>query len=189
MNQENETHPADEDAQATVDAQEQPESGPEVEDAADDTSVEALLAQISELKEDVLRTQAAMENQRKRHERDLEGAHKYGTERLINELLPVKDSLDLGLMAAQTANDVTALREGLELTAKMFGDFLEKLALVPIDPLGERFDPERHQAMTMEASVEVEPGNVLRVMQRGYLLHDRLLRPALVVVAKAADES
>ena len=144
-----------------------------------------LKAQIAEMKDEILRVRAEMDNARKRAERDVEAAHKYGQERLVNELLPVKDSIDLGLDAAHTATDLDAIRQGMALTAKMFSDFLDKLAIKVVDPSGERFDPDRHQAMTMEETADVAPGTVLRVMQRGYVLNERLLRPALVVVAKA----
>lgn len=144
-----------------------------------------LNAQLAEMKDEILRVRAEMENARKRAERDVEAAHKYGQERLVGELLPVKDSIDLGLEAAHTATDIDALRQGMELTAKMFGDFFDKLAVCVVDPAGERFDPERHQAMTTEETTDAEPGTVVRVMQKGYLLNDRLMRPALVVVAKA----
>ena len=149
--------------------------------------IERLRAQVDELKNEVLRGRADLDNQRKRAERDLESAHKYGLERLIHELLPVKDSLDLGLNAALTATEVATLREGMAMTVKIFDDLFEKLAIRQIYPEGERFDPEFHQAMTMEEASHVAPGIVTRVMQSGYLLNQRLLRPALVVVAKAAD--
>ncbi len=149
--------------------------------------VARLRAQVDELKNEVLRGRADMDNQRKRAERDLEAAHKYGLERFIHELLPVKDSLDLGLKAALSATQVATLTEGMAMTIKMFDDFFEKLAIKQIYPEGERFDPEFHQAMTMEDAPDVEPGTVTRVMQSGYLLNQRLLRPALVVVAKSAD--
>ena len=141
-------------------------------------------AQVAELKDEVLRGRAEMENQRKRAERDLESAHKYGLERFIHELLPVKDSLDLGLKAALSATEVATLTEGMAMTIKMFDDFFERLAIRQIHPEGERFDPEFHQAMTMEEASHVAPGTVTRVMQSGYMLNQRLLRPALVVVAK-----
>ena len=151
------------------------------------TEVVRLRAQVEELKNEVLRGRADMDNQRKRAERDLESAHKYGLERFIHELLPVKDSLDLGLKAALTATEVATLTEGMAMTIKMFDDFFEKLAIKQIHPEGERFDPEFHQAMTMEEASHVAPGTVTRVMQSGYVLNQRLLRPALVVEAKAAD--
>lgn len=151
------------------------------------TEVARLRAQVEELKNEVLRGRADMDNQRKRAERDLESAHKYGLERFIHELLPVKDSLDLGLKAALSATEVATLTEGMAMTIKMFDDFFEKLAIKQIHPEGERFDPEFHQAMTMEEASHVAPGTVTRVMQSGYVLNQRLLRPALVVVAKASD--
>ena len=146
--------------------------------------IEHLRTQVADLKNEILRGRADMDNQRKRTERELESAHKYGLERFVHDLLPVKDSLDLGLQAALAATEVEGLRAGMAMTIKMFDDFFEKLNIRQIDPTGERFDPEFHQAMTMEASTEVVPGTVTRVMQSGYVLNQRLLRPALVVVAK-----
>lgn len=156
--------------------------------APEQAEIARLSAQIGELKDELLRARAELDNTRKRAARDIEAAHKYGHERLVQELLPVKDSIDLGLAAAEHATDIDALREGMTLTAKMFGDFFDKLAIRTIDPHGERFDPEHHQAMTMEHSAEHPPGSVLRVMQKGYALNERLLRPALVVVAKEAGD-
>lgn len=149
---------------------------------------ERLQAEAAELREEALRARAEAENTRKRAERDVEAAHKYGLEKLVGELLPVKDSMDMGLGAAETATDVATLREGMELTTKMLDDLFAKTGVRCVDPLGEPFDPDFHQAMTMEASAEVTPGTVLRVMQKGYLLNERLVRPALVVVAKAAED-
>lgn len=149
--------------------------------------IEQLRAQVAELKNEVLRGRADLDNQRKRAERDIESAHKYGLERFVHDLLPVKDSLDLGLAAAMSATDVAKLREGMALTIKMFDDFFEKLNIRQLHPEGERFDPEFHQAMTMEEASHVAPGTVTRVMQSGYTLNQRLLRPALVVVAKEAQ--
>ncbi|MEQ8231100.1 MAG: nucleotide exchange factor GrpE [Gammaproteobacteria bacterium] len=174
---------------ATVEQEEGLEAPAESVDevSPEQAEIERLTSEMAQYRDEALRARAEADNVRKRAERDVEAAHKYGQERLVNELLPVKDSLDLGLAAAATASDIESLREGMTLTAKMFGDFLDKLAVTAIDPAGERFDPELHQAMTMEASNEATPGTVLRVMQKGYLLNDRLLRPALVVVAKSAD--
>jgi molecular chaperone GrpE len=146
--------------------------------------IAALSAQIDGLKDEVLRARAEMENVRKRAERDVEAAHKYGQERFVHDLIPVKDSIDLGLDAAEHATDIASLRQGMELTAKAFADFFDKLAVSVIEPHGQPFDPEHHQAMTMEESAEHPPGTVIRVMQKGYKLNERLLRPALVVVAK-----
>lgn len=133
----------------------------------------------------LLRTRAEMENLRKRTEKDLENAHKYGIEKFVNEMLPVKDSMEMGI-AAQDAT-VESLHEGMKLTMNMFNTTFEKLGLVEIDPLNEPFDPELHQAMTMQASDEVEPDTVIAVMQKGYTLNGRLVRPAMVIVSKKPD--
>ena len=133
----------------------------------------------------LLRTKAEMENLRKRTEKDLEKAHKYGIEKFVSEMLPVKDSMEMGL-AAQDAT-VESLHEGMELTTNMFNSALEKLGVKEINPLNEAFDPELHQAMTMQESDEVEPNTVLAVMQKGYLLNQRLVRPAMVVVSKKPE--
>ena len=153
--------------------------------------IDKLNEEIARLRDEVLRAQAEADNTRKRAERDVIAAHKYGLEKLTSELLPVKDSMDLGLSAATAAAEVESLTEGMELTVKMLDEFFAKTGIRAVDPLGERFDPDFHQAMTMEVSAESMPGTVVRVMQKGYVLHDRLIRPALVVVAKAgsADEA
>jgi molecular chaperone GrpE len=154
-------------------------------DEAAESELTLLTAQVAALKDEILRLRAELDNQRKRAQRDVEAAHKYANERFVQELLPFKDGMDLGLKAAQSATDIDSLREGVALSHKQLDDFFEKTGIRTIDPVGERFDPEFHQAMTMEESSAVAPGCVLRVMQRGYLLNDRLLRPALVTVARA----
>lgn len=148
--------------------------------------LEQALSNVEKHRDEALRALAELDNVRKRAERDVEAAHKFGMEKFINELLPVKDSMDLGFDAANSADDVDALREGMALTLKMFDGALEKGGVTAIDPVGENFDPEFHQAMMMEESVEAEPGKILRVMQKGYSLNERLIRPAMVVVAKKA---
>lgn len=138
----------------------------------------------------LLRAKAEMDNLRKRANRDVENAHKYGIERLVGELLPVKDSLELGLSAADDEQvDVAKLREGMELTLKMLSTAMEKFGVELVDPEGEKFDPERHQAMTMQETDSVEPGTVVSVIQKGYVLNNRLVRPALVIVAKETAAS
>lgn len=172
------------------------ESSPETdtemqqESAGDDLQAELdnALAAAEKSKDEALRALAELENVRKRAEKDVESAHKFGLEKFVNELLPVKDSMDLGFDAANSADDVEALKEGMALTLKMFETALEKRGVVALEPVGEDFNPEYHQAMTMEESVEVEPGKVLRVMQKGYLLNERLIRPAMVVVSKKAAQ-
>ncbi len=134
----------------------------------------------------VLRLQAELENLRKRNQRELENAHKYALEKFVRELLPVKDSLEMGLAAAAEGADesIAKLQEGTELTLKMLQTVLEKFGVEEIDPEGQPFDPELHQAMSAVPSEDAEPNTVLSVMQKGYLLNDRLIRPAMVVVTK-----
>ncbi len=134
----------------------------------------------------VLRLQAELENLRKRNQRDLENAHKYALEKFVRELLPVKDSLEMGLAAAAEGTDesVAKLQEGTELTLKMLQTVLEKFGVEEINPEGQPFDPELHQAMSTVPSEDAEPNMVLSVMQKGYLLNDRLIRPAMVIVTK-----
>lgn len=136
--------------------------------------------------EDLLRVRAEMDNVRKRAQRDIESAHKYGLEKLVEAFLPVIDSLELGAAAGAQGADPERIREGLELTLKMFAGALEKCGVRPVDPAGEKFNPELHEAIGMDASPEAAPNTVLRVVQRGYLLNERLLRPARVVVARPA---
>ncbi len=132
-----------------------------------------------------LRLQADIENLRKRNERDLANAHKFALEKIAGELLPVKDSLEMGLAAAGENHDVAKLIEGSELTLKMLGAVLEKFNIKEINPLNEKFNPDYHEAMSMQDRDDVEPNTVVAVMQKGYLLNDRLIRPALVMVSKA----
>jgi molecular chaperone GrpE len=135
--------------------------------------------------DDFLRARAELDNLRKRSARDIENAHKVGLERFMTELLPVKDSVELGLNAADGAEaDANKLREGLELTLKLFDAASEKFGLQEVNPEGQSFDPEYHQAMSVQEVAGVEPGTVVTVVQKGYVLRDRLLRPAMVIVAK-----
>ena len=155
-----------------------------LENDSDATEIDALKLEIKVLKDELLRSRAETENTRKRAEKDIAAAHKYGLERLVQDILPVKDSMDMGLEIPVDSDVSDAFREGMELTSKMFGDFFEKLNVKAINPAGEMFDPEFHQAMMTEPSSDVEKGTVTKVMQQGYLLNDRLVRPALVVVAE-----
>lgn len=139
----------------------------------------------------LLRANAELENARKRARQDVENAHKYALERFVQELLPVKDSLEMGLAAAtQSTSGVDAsLRQGTELTLKMLEAVLGKFAVTEVDPLGATFDPALHQAVALQESPAHAPNTVMAVMQKGYRLNDRLIRPAMVVVAKAAVAS
>ena len=141
-------------------------------------------------RDELLRAKADLENTRKRMERDIENAHKYAVEKFVQELLPVIDSLEMGLAAAsQEDANISSVKEGTELTLKMFSDCTEKFGMKSLDPKGEKFDPEFHQAMSIQESADHEPDTVIAVMQKGYLLNGRLVRPAMVIVAKAASES
>ncbi|MDD2724828.1 MAG: nucleotide exchange factor GrpE [Methylovulum sp.] len=135
-----------------------------------------------------VRTQAEMENLKRRTQKDLEDAHKFALTGFAKELLPVLDSLELGLQAATGDNDeVKKFREGSELTIKQFEAAFARFNVVTINPVGEPFNAEHHQAMVMQAVEGAVPNTVVTVFQKGYLLNGRLLRPAMVVVAKAAD--
>jgi molecular chaperone GrpE len=172
---------------------ENPASGTgEWADAAPINEIEALLGEVDQLratvvglKDETLRERAELDNQRKRLARDVDMARKFANERLLSELLPVLDSLDAGLNAA--GNDAGALRAGLDLTLKQLLKVAGDNGLSVIDPLGQAFNPDQHQAISQADSADAAPGTVLQVFQKGYLLNDRLLRPALVVVAKHDD--
>ena len=131
-----------------------------------------------------MRAHAEMENLRKRTARDIENAHKYALDKFVAELLPVLDSMELGLAAADTVDNVDSLREGIDLTLKKFRDVLEKFGVAIIDPQGDKFDPERHEAVSMQALDGAAAGTVVGVMQKGYELNGRLVRPAMVIVAR-----
>jgi len=144
-------------------------------------------AKAGEHQDQVMRVRAEMDNLRKRQERDLENAHKFALERFVNELIPVKDSMELGLSAAQEgAADIQKLLEGSELTLKLLVDVLGKFNVEQFDPEGEPFDPERHQAMSMVPRDDVPANTVVVVVQKGYTLNGRLIRPAMVMVSQAS---
>ncbi len=161
-------------------------SGADIEtpDAKLAAELEDARARADEYRQEMLRAHADLDNARKRAQREIENAHKYAVEKLLGDLLPIKDSMELGLSAAESSDDIASLREGMELTLKMLEDLLEKHGVTEVNPVGEKFSHELHQAMTMQESAEAEPGTVLNVMQKGYLLNDRLVRPAMVIVAK-----
>lgn len=132
----------------------------------------------------LLRVRAELANVQRRAERELENAHKYGLEKFAAELLPVIDGLEMGLGAATgDAVDPVKLREGMELTLKILTAAVNKFGLRAVDPVGEKFNPEQHQAMSVQPAPGAEPNTVLTVYQKGYLLNDRLIRPAMVVVS------
>jgi len=147
-------------------------------------ALDAANARAEEYRNDALRARAELDNVQKRTAREIANAHKYALERFLTDLLPVKDSLDLGFAAAAGSSDIATLREGMELTLKMLDAVLEKHGVQVVDPVGEPFNPELHQAMSVQESTEVAPGTVVTVVQKGYVLNGRLLRPAMVIVAK-----
>lgn len=153
--------------------------------------LEAALADIEKFRDVALRAEAEMQNVRRRAGRDVENAHRYALERFVNNLLPVVDSLDKALESieqTEVADDATrAIAEGVGLCQKMFVDVLVKEGVSVVDPVGEPFDPNLHQAMSMVENPDVEPNSVVAVIQRGYTLNDRLVRPAMVMVSKASE--
>lgn len=150
--------------------------------AADLSEADALRAELIRLREDSLRERAELDNQRKRVARDIEMARKFANERLLGDLLPVIDSLEAGLAAA--GEDASALRQGMDLTLRQLLKVAGDNGLVAVDPTGQPFNPEHHQAMSLVPAPGVAPNHVVQVYQKGWLLNDRLLRPALVVVAQ-----
>lgn len=137
----------------------------------------------------LLRVQADAENERRRMEKDLDKARKFALQDFAMELLGVRDSLELGVAAAQDTDDTAKIREGTELTLNMLVQAMEKHGIEEIDPVGERFNPDLHQAMGMQESETAAPNTVLHVVQKGYRLNERLLRPAMVMVAKAPTDN
>ncbi len=150
--------------------------------------VEDLQVQLGQAKEQVLRALADTQNTRRRAEKDVESAHKFALEKFCNALLPVVDNLERAQQSVGSTDDeaVKSLLQGVALTRKSFIDVLGKFNLEQVDPLGEPFDPQFHQAITMVESLDAEPNSVLDVMQKGYTLNGRLIRPAMVVVSKTA---
>jgi molecular chaperone GrpE len=150
----------------------------------------ALQKKADEHYDQLVRAHAEIENLKRRHTQELEKAHKYALDKFVGELLTIWDSLELGIQAAQNDEaDVASLREGTELTVKMFGDVMEKFNVERINPEGEAFNPEFHQAMSMVPNAEMAPNTVMAVMQKGVSLNGRLIRPAMVVVSQAMPEA
>lgn len=182
------------DAEATSEASEMaPEAQEGAEERVEDVNpaelvlqIEGLQAEIAKLKDQELRTQAEMHNVRRRAEQDVEKAHKFGVEKFVGDMLTVIDNLERALASMDAEDEaLKAAREGIELTLKSMQDGLKRHKVEAIDPAGEPFDPEFHQAMTMVPNPDLEPNTVMDVFQKGYTLHGRLVRPAMVVVAKA----
>ena len=180
---------------ATVPADASPESDVQAEENQDpaepESEVDSLKKQVEEANvkaeqnwDAVLRTRAEMENLRKRQTRELENAHKFALDKIAAELLPVRDTLEMGVAAANEEADLSKIAEGTELTLKMLTQALEKFNIAEVDPVGEKFDPDKHQAISMQENTDQPANTVLSVMQKGYTLNERLLRPAMVIIAK-----
>lgn len=165
--------------EADLDAGEAPADG------SPESVLEQLRADLETARDQVLRAHADVQNTKRRAEQDVEKARKFALERFSGELLPVVDNLERALDTAGDDETSKAIAEGVSLTLKSFHNALGKFAIEAIDPLGEPFDPQLHQAMSMVENPDAEPNTVLTVLQKGYTLNQRLIRPAMVMVSKA----
>ena len=178
----------------------QSEAGPELEpDTVPETEKKPSKEELSLLLEDarskadehwdqLVRARAEIDNLKKRHQRDLEKAHKFSLERFVSALIPVRDSMELGLEAARGEGaDLDKFHEGAELTLKLLSDVMTKLEVEQVDPTGQPFNPELHQAMSVETREDLPPNTVATVVQKGYTLNGRLVRPAMVIVSQATS--
>jgi molecular chaperone GrpE len=198
--------PTAEGQEVTDKPQEAPEQGPSAADASAATAAEAepqdtengeevdqfaeLQDELAQMKDMALRAQADAQNVKRRAEMDVEKARKFALESFARDLLPVVDNLERALEAASASEEqAKPIAEGVELTLKSLLDVLKKFKIEGVDPQGEPFDPQLHQAMSMVENPEVEPNTVIAVMQKGYTLNARLLRPAMVMVSKAAEQA
>lgn len=181
------------DIQNNTEPQNPAEDGVEQTQTEAETNLETLQAQLATLaaayessKEQALRAQAEAQNTRRRAEQDVEKAHKFGLEKIVNDLLPVVDNLERALAAIDTTNEaMAAVVEGIQLTLKSFVDALARHQVIAVHPVGEPFDPNLHQAVSVVPNPDVEPNTVINCFQKGYTLHGRLVRPAMVVVSQA----
>lgn len=199
MSEKPERTPPEQESDAAVAAEQAGEKAPDAAQQAPaepdvaqlKAELETAKAQAAESQDKLLRARADAENARRRAEIDLANAHKYAIERFAAELLAVRDSLELARTVDINQEDQTALakmHEGLDLTLKQMDDVFRKFGLAVIDPTGERFDPQKHHAISVVETSEVPANHVVSVMQKGCLLNDRVLRPAMVVVARAPSE-
>lgn len=179
------------DVEAAVEAADQhaeEEQSPETEIAMLYAELEAAKQTIADQKDGVVRAAADVDNIRRRAAQDVEKAHKFALEKFANELLPVIDNLERAIEFSDKENEaLKPLLEGIDMTVKSFNDAVAKFGVEIVNPQGEQFNPDFHQAMSIQPSNDVTPNTVLAVMQKGYTLNGRLLRPAMVMVSKAAD--
>ncbi|WP_330926548.1 nucleotide exchange factor GrpE [Candidatus Sororendozoicomonas aggregata] len=149
--------------------------------------VDALANELAQAKDHMLRAQAEVQNVKRRAQQDVEKAHKFALDKFVESLLPVVDSLEKGIESTEQAEGShEGIKEGMELTLKLFLDTLARFSVKPVDPEGEPFDPHFHQAMSTVPNPDVEPNTVLEVFQKGYTLNERVVRPAMVVVSKGS---
>ncbi|MCK0105088.1 nucleotide exchange factor GrpE [Marinobacter sp. S0848L] len=179
-----------EEAAANAEQQAAEQEGSEAQvDAGEGSELDALKAQLQEYQDQALRAQAEMQNVRRRAELDVEKAHKFALEKFVKELLPVADSLEKAVESTEGNEEsgelVASMRQGVEMTLSLFLGSLKKFNVEQLNPVGEPFDPQQHEAMSMVPAPDAEPNSVVAVVQKGYLLNGRVVRPAMVVVAKA----
>ena len=170
---------------ADGEAIEQSESQVQIEQL--ESELAAAQAALAATKDQMLRTEAEAQNMRRRAKLDIENAHKYSIEKIAKELVHIVDSLEKGLEAACVSSEdpqVDAMHKGIELTHKLLLATLEKFHIHQVNPIGAVFDPKQHEALTTQATAEAAPNTVLTVVQKGFVIHDRVLRPARVIVAK-----
>jgi len=166
-----------------IDAEAQ--SNDEESDESIEQQLEKAQATIKEYWDQIMRLKAEIENNRKRAGRDVENAHKFALRNFAESLLPIVDSMEMGQQAAEADNaNLSSIVEGTQLTMSMFVQVLENHGLKQINPVGEQFDPEQHQAISMVEDKNAESNTVVSVMQKGFMLNERLVRPAMVVVSK-----
>lgn len=190
----NEDKPLDEqteNTEATVEDIVEDAAEPALDEIADlQAKLELAQAEAEKFRDQYVRAEAEMANLRRRVERDVENAHKFGQEKISKELLSVADNLERAIISTEgDAVEVTAIREGVEMTLRGLLDTFAKFSIEQIHPEGEPFDPQLHQAMSMVENPDVEPNTVIAVMQKGYQLHGRLIRPAMVMVSKGGNSS
>lgn len=173
------------DGESEVEAQDVDQAADDADESSEETI--DLEAEVTKLQEALLRTHAEMENMRKRSEREVEKSRRFALERCIKDLVPVIDSLDQALANGNTEEGTDEVPEGMQLVHKQLLGALERHGLAVLDPVDLPFDPNWHEAMTLQPAEGVAPNTVLQVLQKGFKLHDRLLRPARVIVSRSSD--
>ncbi|WP_309043808.1 nucleotide exchange factor GrpE [Marinobacter sediminicola] len=189
--EENRNEQLDELNEAANAAAEDAQSGEQGVEQEEVSELDSLKEQLQDSQEQMLRLHAEMQNVRRRAEMDVEKAHKFALEKFVKELLPVADSLEKAVESTEGQESagelVASIRQGVEMTLNLFVSSLKKFNVEPLNPVGEPFDPQQHEAMSMVPAPNAEPNSVVAVIQKGYLLNGRVVRPAMVMVAKAQD--